>query len=112
MLKNENFKEVLENEEFCLVLVSGDGCANCTTMTPIVNQMRDKFDELSVYVVDINQSNHKITEFYEIEVVPTILLLHRGHVISKVTGYQPEEILEIYIDCKIGEYKQRKVYAN
>lgn len=112
MLTNENFKETLSKEEFCLVLITGDGCANCSTMAPIVNNMKHKFEDLSTYLVDINESNYKINEYYEVEVVPTILFLHKGRLISKVKGYQPEEILEIYIDCKMKECSEKKELPN
>lgn len=112
MLTNENFRNVLGKEEFCLVLITGDGCANCSVMAPIVNTMSDKFSNLSTYIVDINQSNYQINEYYEVEVVPTVLFLHKGELVSKVKGYQPEEILEIYIDCKMKEFIEQKDYAN
>lgn len=112
MLRNENFKEILQQEPFCLVLISGDGCANCSTMTPIVNRMKDKFLDLSVHFVDIDKHNYKINEYYGVEVVPTLLFLYEGALISKVSGYQPEEILEIYIECKMGEYKAQNANTN
>ena len=108
MLTNENFKNTLEKEPFCLVLITGDGCANCSIMAPMVNQMIKKFPNLSSYIIDVNESNYLINQYYKVEVVPSILFLHNGVLISKVTGYQPQEILEIYIDCKMKEFIGQK----
>lgn len=107
MLTNENFEEVLGTKSFSLVLISGDGCANCTVMTPIVNRVKDKFDDLSTFFVDVDKYNYMINTHYGVEKVPTLLFLHEGELISKITGYQPEEILEIYLDCKMNEYQKK-----
>ncbi|MFV0381494.1 MAG: thioredoxin family protein [Breznakia sp.] len=106
-LTNENFKEELELCEFALVLISGDGCANCMTMYPIVQEVAEKLDNLSVFNLDVDKTNYKINEYYDIEMVPTILFLYRGNLISKVKGYQPPEILQIYVETKMEEYASK-----
>ncbi len=106
MLKNDNFKEVLSQTGFTLVLIEGDGCANCTVMLPIVKSQETKRDDVKVFHVIATPDTADINEYYQVELVPCVLLLYNGALISKVNGYQPEEIFDIYVDAKIEEYKK------
>ena len=106
MLNNENFKEVLGQSRFAVTLISGEGCANCVSMLPMVLKLKERND-MDVYIVEVSPSNYEINEHYDIKVVPTILLTSYGEAISKITGYQPEEIFEIYIEAKLEETGKR-----
>ncbi|OCN04513.1 hypothetical protein A4S06_02555 [Erysipelotrichaceae bacterium MTC7] len=110
MLTNDNFRNEFTKNEFSLVLISGDGCANCTTMSPIVQSMGRKFDNLKVYLMDANENNKDINTYYDVHQVPTILFLYKDELISKVQGYQPEEILQIYLESKMEEYKANHMH--
>lgn len=105
MLKNENFVELLKENEFAVTLISGEGCANCISMYPMVKALENRRDDVKVFYVEVDESNYKINDYYDVEVVPTILFTHYGSLISKIKGYQPEEIFEIYMDTKIEECK-------
>lgn len=106
MLNNENFKEVLGQSRFAVTLISGEGCANCISMLPMVLKLKERND-MDVYIVEVSPSNYEINEHYDIKVVPTILLTSYGEAISKITGYQPEEIFELYIEAKLEETGKR-----
>lgn len=106
MLNNENFKEVLGQSRFAVTLISGEGCANCVSMLPMVLKLKERND-MDVYIVEVSPSNYEINEHYNIKVVPTILLTSYGEAISKITGYQPEEIFELYIEAKLEETGKR-----
>ena len=106
MLNNENFKEVLGQSRFAVTLISGEGCANCVSMLPMVLKLKERND-MDVYIVEVSPSNYEIKEHDDIKVVPTILLTSYGEAISKITGYQPEEIFELYIEAKLEETGKR-----
>ena len=106
MLNNKNFKEVLGQSRFAVTLISGEGCANCVSMLPMVLKLKERND-MDVYIVEVSPSNYEINEHYDIKVVPTILLTSYGEAISKITGYQPEEIFELYIEAKLEETGKR-----
>lgn len=108
MLKNDNFKDVLKAEEIAVTLISGEGCANCVSMYPMVKALETKRDDVKVFYVEVSEENFEINEYYDVEVVPTILITHYGKLISKIKGYQPEEIFDLYIDAKVEEIKKQK----
>jgi thioredoxin-like negative regulator of GroEL len=106
MLNNENFKEVLKESRFAVTLISGEGCANCVSMLPMVLKLKER-EDMDVFIVEVGPSNYEINEHYDIKVVPTILLTSFGEAVSKITGYQPEEIFELYIDAKLDEINKK-----
>ena len=103
MLKNENFKEELKKAGFALTLISGEGCANCLTMLPLVKDLEKRRKDINVFYVEVDESNFQINEHFNVEVVPTILITFNGEEISKIKGFQPQEIFDIYIDSKFEE---------
>ena len=49
-----------------------------------------------------------LMEEWEVVKVPTILLVEDGEIFARCAGFQPEEILEIWLDAKIEERKASK----
>ena len=107
MLKNSNFREILSKSEFAVILISGDGCANCISMYPIVNNLNTIYTDIDTYFVEVDEENFEINEEYGVEVVPTILITTYGKLIAKIKGYQPEEIFTLYIESKYEEIKKK-----
>ncbi len=48
----------------------------------------------------------ELIQKYEIYAVPTILVMKDDLVIARCRGYQPEEILELWLESKIEEIKK------
>lgn len=101
MLNAKNYKEILSG--LSLVEIKGDSCSSCITMMPVLSEIA-KEKNLNLYFVDASEDNMPIIEEYNVKSVPTILLLHNLELIGSVKGFQPKEILEIWIDSKIEGY--------
>ena len=107
MLTNKNFREVLKGCEFAVILISGEGCANCYSMHPLVSGLKDTYDDIDVFFVEVDESNFDINTEYGVEVVPTVLITSYGKLVAKINGYQPDEIFTLYIDSKYQEVKNK-----
>lgn len=107
MLTNKNFKEELGKSGFSVTLISGEGCANCLTMLAMIKDLEKRRNDIHVFYVEVSEENFEINEYYEVEAVPTILITYNGELISKVKGYQPQEIFDIYIDAKFEECSKK-----
>lgn len=107
MLVNENYEEILSKSKFAMILISGEGCANCISMLPMVLKYKEHA-KIDVFVIEADMSNSKILEKYEVSFVPTILLISHGQLISKIRGYQPEEVFEIYVETKLEEINKNE----
>lgn len=103
-LTEDNIAEVLLG--LCVVEVSGESCANCLTLMPILNDIVDSRGDLRLIHVEADEDTTWFVKRYAVDRVPTILLLDDGVEFARATGYQPEEILEIWIDAKVAEHKK------
>ena len=84
---------------------SGNSCANCLASTREVNRvLKDRRDIVRVHF-EIDDSSEEIVKKYRIDRVPTLMVMKGETEIARVRGYQPEEILALWLDAKIEEAK-------
>ncbi len=82
--------------------VSGEGCANCISLMPVLARLaREK--GVPLRHLEVNEENRAEVERLRIERVPTVLVLRDGEPVARCTGYQPEEILDVWLDAKLEE---------
>ena len=101
-----DYKEQLKG--LCCVEVSGEDCANCLTLMPILKSICDARGDIRLVHVEANYSTTALLEAWEVVKVPTILLMRDGEIFARCTGFQPEEILELWMGAKIEEKKSLK----
>jgi thioredoxin-like negative regulator of GroEL len=106
MINEKNYKEHLQG--LCCVEISGESCANCLTLMPLLKELIDARNDIRLVHVEADYSTLPLMEVWEVEKVPTILLVEDGEIFARCTGYQPEEILEVWLDAKIEEQKKKK----
>ena len=106
MINEKNYKEELQG--LCCVEISGESCANCLTLMPLLKELIDARNDIRLVHVDAEYTTLPLMEEWEVEKVPTILLMDDGEIFARCSGFQPEEILEIWLDAKIEEHKAKK----
>ena len=104
-LNKDNYKEYLKG--ISVVEVSGESCANCLTLMPILNNIVSNRKDCKLYHIEANDDTMDLINKFQVFSVPTILILYNDDVYASCRGYQPEEILEIWIDSKIEEIKTK-----
>ena len=92
----------------CCVEISGESCANCLTLMPILKDICDSRGDIKLVHVEADYSTMDLMEKWEVEKVPTILLMQDGEIFARCSGFQPEEILELWMDAKIAERTAQK----
>lgn len=92
----------------CVVEISGESCANCLTLMPVLKDICDARGDVRLVHVEADYSTTALMEEWQVEKVPTILLTDDGQIFARCAGFQPEEILELWIDAKIEERKASK----
>ncbi len=106
MINNDNFKEQLKGMQ--VVEISGESCANCLTLMPLLYNVVGARPNLKLVHIEASEQTTKIMEFYGVDRVPTVLLLDDGVEYARAIGYQPEEIFELWLDAKVEEHLQSK----
>ena len=105
IIDEKNYNEVLKG--ISVVEVSGEGCANCISLLPVVNKLVGNRTDCKLHHIELTEETLPIVEKFGVVAVPTILILYNQEVFAKCRGYQPEEILEIWLDAKIDELKSK-----
>lgn len=91
-----------------LIEVTG-GCAACEELAPVVKSVADA---LGLGFVRIEYADlGKLLADWQVERIPATLLCDGGRAICKCYGYQPEEILRLYIEDKLEKYIKEEKYA-
>ena len=102
----ESYAEKLKG--LCCVEISGESCANCLTLMPILEELCSQRNDIRLVHIEADYSTLELMKEWEVEKVPTILLTDDGEIFARCTGFQPEEILELWLDAKIEERKKLK----
>ena len=100
------YKEQLQG--LCCVEISGESCANCLTLMPILQRLVGERSDIKLVHIEADYSTTALMEEWDVTRVPTILLMDDGEIFARCQGFQPEEILELWMDAKIEERKSAK----
>ncbi len=88
--------------EFKLILLDQLSCANCYALQhalqPLCEVRGIKFELITDEAVD-----DSFVEKYDVVSYPTGLLFYNDEFLGKFKGYQPNEILEYWLDIKMKE---------
>ena len=103
-LNKDNSKEYLKG--ICIVEVSGESCANCLTLMPILDSIVKNRNDAKLYHIEANDDTMELINMFNVYSVPTILVMYNLDVKASCRGFQPEEILELWIDSKIDDIKK------
>ncbi|MCL4220182.1 MAG: thioredoxin [Phycisphaerales bacterium] len=82
-----NFQdEVMKSDKPVMVDFWAEWCAPCRRLAPAIAEIADKFaGRAKVGKVDI-ENNREITGSFEIQAIPTIVIVKGGRVVERFTG--------------------------
>lgn len=81
-----------------LVLVDfyADWCGPCKMLSPVLEQINKENDDIKVVKVNIDDSR-RIASYYQIQSIPTLVLLRDGEFINRIIGFNPKKKIEEFI---------------
>ena len=85
-------EEVLKGDNHVLVDFWASWCAPCHMMTPVLEQVAEKYANLNVKKLNVDE-NPKFASKFNIRSIPTLILFKEGKPISQYIGYVPLETL-------------------
>ncbi len=90
-----------------VILITGEGCVSCFSMINVINNISSKFKNVNFYNLEVEDKYLEFLNKYNVRTIPSLLIIKDNELISSCHGYQPEEILEIYLESKIEDtYKK------
>ena len=73
-------------------------CGPCRMVTPALeNIARDHAGRAKLVKVNVDESP-QVAQRFEVQGIPTLIVLHKGQVISRQTGAAPEQVLRAWLD--------------
>ncbi len=105
-INEKNYREELKG--LCCVEISGESCANCLTLMPILQELCENRKELRLVHIEADYSTLVLMEEWGVAKVPTILLMEDGEIFARCSGFQPEEILELWLDAMLEGHLAKK----
>lgn len=98
-INESNFKEeVLNHTGNVLVDFYSDTCPPCQMMAPVLDQLAEELSD-SIKIVKVNASeNQLLTEKYQVNSVPTFVLIEDGAATKTKTGVTPPAQLKHWME--------------
>lgn len=90
-----------------IVEVSGESCANCYSLLPLLVDYVKSREDVVLHHIEANMDSKNLLKNWEITAVPMILICYQNQVEARVKGYQPKEILSLWLDAKIDDVKKK-----
>ena len=95
MVKQVNKKEFEEviKEGTVLVDFFATWCGPCKMLSPVIDELSEEVTDVKFVKVDIDEEE-LLTEQFEIQAVPTVLVFKNGKVVNKQLGFAPKAQLK------------------
>ncbi|MGN0814527.1 MAG: thioredoxin family protein [Candidatus Coproplasma sp.] len=92
--------------KFNLIEISGDSCAGCHALLPALNAVAQS-EDMQLVRIDLER-DPQAAERYNVVKIPTVIIADGETEVARCSGYQPEEILQLWVQAKTQEYLKRK----
>lgn len=83
-------KEIIEKENYAIIDFYADWCGPCRFVSPIIDRLAEKYDNVSVLKVNVDENNVLATE-HSIRGIPTVLFFKNGNLVDRLVGSAKEE---------------------
>ncbi|WP_294388903.1 thioredoxin [uncultured Clostridium sp.] len=85
------------NEGLVLVDFYADWCGPCKMLSPILEEINDEDENVKIIKVNIDDSRF-LAKYYQIQSIPTLILLRNGQFLNKMIGFRPKKIIKELIE--------------
>ena len=98
-MKVINESEFVNEVKDGLVLVDfyAEWCGPCKMLSPVLEQINKENKDVKVVKVNIDDSR-RIASYYQIQSIPTLVLLKDGEFIRRMIGFNPKKKIEEFIE--------------
>ena len=90
-IEKQDLKELVGRKNLCVVDFFATWCGPCKMLAPVLEELAEQLEgKVQFYKVDID-GNQNLAMQYQIEAVPTVLLIKEGKVVDKFVGYHSKQ---------------------
>jgi thioredoxin 2 len=104
---DDTFAEVAEGSDlFVLIDMWASWCGPCRMVSPALEQLASELaGQLKLVKVDVDASQ-ALSRRFEIQSIPTLIVMHHGQVLSRRSGAAPVQALRDWVQGVIRKYQQ------
>lgn len=94
-MKTINESEFINEVKDGLVLVDfyAEWCGPCKMLSPVLEQINNENENVKVVKVNIDDSR-ALANYFQIQSIPTLVLLKDGEFLHRMTGFKPKKVIE------------------
>ncbi|MCI9071074.1 thioredoxin [Clostridium sp.] len=85
------------NDGLVLIDFYADWCGPCKMLTPILEEINKENKDVRIIKVNIDDSRF-LASYYQIQSIPTLVLLKNGQFLNKMIGFRPKKMIEELIE--------------
>ena len=95
-INNNNFQEeVMNSEKKVLLDFWAPWCGPCQMVLPIVEEIAAERSDIKVCKINVDE-NPELAKQFRVMSIPTLIVMEKGDVLNRATGYRPkEDILDL-----------------
>lgn len=102
----ETFSDIINEDKLTLVDFYATWCGPCKQMHPVLRQLKDDLgDDIRIVKLDIDR-NEAVAATYQIQAVPTLMLVRSGRVLWRQSGAMSKgelkNIVNAYLTSSYG----------
>jgi len=99
MIKNLIDKDFQQetNNDITLIDFYADWCGPCKMLSSVIEEISEENKDINIYKVNTDE-NTECTKKYEVNALPTMLILKNKEIISKIIGLTNKNSIQIEID--------------
>lgn len=93
-INKSNFQdEVMNSDKPVLIDFWATWCGPCRMLAPIIEEIAEERDDIKVGKVNVDEET-ELAEKFNIESIPTLVLIKNGKIVRQSLGYRPKSDIE------------------
>lgn len=93
-INKSNFQdEVMNSDKPVLIDFWATWCPPCRMLAPIIEEIANEHSEIKVGKVNVDEES-ELAEQFDVENIPTVVLIKSGKIVGKSVGYRPKSDIE------------------
>jgi len=97
LLKQQDFKEAIENNTAVLIDFFAEWCGPCKTLSPTIVKLAEEFEgDVLIKKVNVDE-NRELAQKFNVRSIPALVYIKNGEVVGRQNGLVSEDILRTQI---------------